>query len=202
MKDKIILSDCDGVLLDWRKGFLEWLPDHISNTLASGAMEEENFNNAFDYDMQHIDNLAVEFNQSPAISRLEPCKDALEYVRRLGDLGFRFRVCTAMGMSELSQQYREYNLYTVFGDYFDEVSLRPVGGSKASWLEQYKDTGLFWLEDHVRHAQDGHNLGLQPIVVADSSNEHYKDLEFPRTSHETPWKDIYELILKDYNESN
>lgn len=199
MKQRIILTDCDGVLLDWRTGFLNWLPDHVSDSIQAGAMEEENFNDAFDYDQQHIDNLAVEFNRSPAIANLPAWKDAQEYVPKLADLGFRFRACTAMGKHELSQQFREYNLYKLYGNIFDEVNLVEVGGSKGPWLSQFKDSELFWLEDHVNNARTGHALGLKPIVVADSSNSSYTNLELPRTSEETPWRDIYHAVLKEYN---
>lgn len=197
-KQKLILTDCDGVLLDWRKGFLDWLPDHISNTLTMDAMEEENFNNAFDYDQRHIDNLAVEFNQSPDIANLEPVRDAAVYVPKLADLGFRFHVCTAMGVDPASQQFREYNLYKVFGDFFQVVQLLPVGASKAAWLNQYRDSGYFWCEDHVGHAQDGQALGLKSVLVTDSSNSHYTGDELVRTSEDHPWQDIYNMVLQDY----
>jgi hypothetical protein len=198
MKRKIILSDCDGVLLDWRTGFLDWLPDHISDTLQMDALEHENFNNAFDYDQRHIDELAHEFNRSEAISRLAPWHDSVEYVKKLGELGFRFHICTAMGTNELCQQYREYNLYSLYGDLFDIVQLMPVGSSKASWLDQYRDSGYFWLEDHVGHAQDGAALGLKSVVVTDSSNSQYTDIDLPRTSEQKPWRDIYEMVLSEY----
>ena len=199
MKQRIILTDCDGVLLDWRTGFLNWLPDHVSDSIQAGAMEEENFNDAFDYDQQHIDNLAVEFNRSPAIANLPAWKDAVYYVKRLADLGFRFHVCTSMGTDPASQQYREYNLYKLYGDCFQVVQLLPVGASKAPWLNQYRDSGYFWLEDHVNNARAGHQLGLKSIVAADSSNSSYTNLELPRTSEETPWRDIYHAVLEEYD---
>lgn len=198
MKDKIILTDCDGVLLDWREGFLEWLPDHISDTLAVDALGQENFNNAFDYDQRHIDDLAHEFNESDAIKSLKPWRDAVEYVPRLADLGFVFHAYTAMGTKEVSHRLRAYNLYTLFGDCFDVLQCLPVGSSKRFMLEQYQGSGLFWIEDHIGHAQDGHALGLKSVLVSDMSNAEHTDLDFPRTSIETPWQDIYEMVLKEY----
>lgn len=198
-KRKLILTDADGVLLDWRQGFLDWLPEHISSTADPEEMKQYNFNNAFDYSREHIDSLAVEFNESADIGRLEPWHDAVKYVRLLGEAGFRFNVCSAMGGNDISRMLRSYNLQTVFGDYFVDVTTLPVGASKAAWLAQFEGTGYFWLEDHVGHAKDGHELGLNAILVGDVSNSTYTDLEFPRVSEETPWKEIYYMVINDYN---
>ena len=201
-KEKIILSDVDGVLLDWRKGFLEWLPDHITDTACPIKMKSYDFTNAFDASPEYIGQLAVDFNKSEAIKNLEPWKDALAYVKLLGEEGFRFHLCTAMGVDDLSQQYREYNLYSLYGDLFDKVQLVPVGSSKKEWLSQYQGSELFWLEDHLQNAQDGHDLGLKSILLSDVTNIDCNDFEFTRVSEKTPWKEIYNLIQKEYNEVN
>jgi FMN phosphatase YigB (HAD superfamily) len=198
-KPKIILTDADGVLLDWRQGFLDWLPDHVSSTADPEVMKQYNFNNAFECNKEHIDMLAVQFNESDAISRLAPWHDSVEYVKLLGEQGFRFRVITSMGDSEANLRLRIINLEQLYGDLFDSVVCLPVLGSKKVELAKYKDSGLFWIEDHVNNAQDGHNLGLKSILCTDGPNAHYTDLDFMRVSANTPWQDIYDIVLKEYN---
>jgi hypothetical protein len=198
-KRKFILSDADGVLLDWRHGFLKWLPEEISSTACPEEMKNYYFNNAFDWSREHIDNLAEEFNMSPAIERLQPYRDSVKFVRMLGEAGFTFHVCSAMGGNELSRKLRIRNLKAVFGDYFGIVDTLPEGSSKAAWLDQFTGSDYFWIEDHVGHAQDGYDLGLKSILVGDVTNSHHNDLPFPRVSENKPWEEIYSIIINDYN---
>ena len=199
MKEKLILTDADGVLLNWRQGFLDWLPDHIVNTACPIKLKQYDFSDAFDLDADAVQQLAHDFNESPDIVRLRPWVDALEYVKLLGEQGFRFRVFSAMGDKPISQVLRRQNLQILFGDLFDEVTCIPVGESKYSLLSKYEGSGLFWLEDHVSHAGDGHDLGLQSILVSDITNLHYTDIPFKRVSVSSPWKEIYKIVMQDYN---
>ena len=56
---------------------------------------------------------------------------------------------------------------------------------------------MFWIEDHVSNAVAGANLGLRSIVIDHVYNKKYDANDhvlYARTSEETPWADIYEII--------
>ena len=58
-------------------------------------------------------------------------------------------------------------------------------------LQEFKDTGCFWIEDKPKNAEVGKELGLDSILVAHEHNAGYKG-EIPRL---WKWKYIYKHII-------
>jgi beta-phosphoglucomutase-like phosphatase (HAD superfamily) len=64
---------------------------------------------------------------------------------------------------------------------------------------QWLDTGYFWIEDHVNQAEAGHKAGLKAVLIKHPYNSHYTTDLFPSVSNNTPWKEIYNMVQKEYN---
>ena len=197
-KSKIILTDCDGVLLNWNKGFCEYMAGmnlpQLPNTdheYSIGARHGINHLAAHEY--------VKSFNESSRIEYLEPLADSVEYVSKLVDKGFRFIAVTSISSIPHAKEYRTKNLQSLFGDIFDEVNCLPMGSSKASELERWGGSEYFWIEDHIRQAMAGHEAGLKTVLISHPYNEHFRTDLFPRVNFETPWKEIYEMVCKDYD---
>ena len=89
------------------------------------------------------------------------------------------------------------NFTTNLGDAIIGLHCLRIGVHKGEKLKQWKDTDMFWIEDHVSNAVAGAKLGLRAVVIDHVYNtQYYEDdhLLYARTSQETPWADIYELI--------
>ena len=80
MRDKLILTDCDGVLLDWEFGFTDWMRRkgyHLSeHYLGKYAIEER-------YDgltKSGAKTLVREFNNSAEMLSLSPLSSSIKYI--------------------------------------------------------------------------------------------------------------------------
>ena len=96
MKEKVILTDCDGVLLDWGYSFDQWMARH-----GYEAKEgfESNYAMAKKYGLEKSEakRLIRIFNESAAVRKIPPLRDAIKYVRKLHEEhGYVFHCITSM----------------------------------------------------------------------------------------------------------
>lgn len=194
----IILTDVDGVLLNWNSAF-EYYMGKEGYKLIGDQLNRYSLSKRFGVSREAMNEYINEFNNSKIISRLEPFKDAKKYVLKLVKDGFRFIAITNIGDSSTSYEYRKQNLISVFGDIFDDIICLPVGTSKYEVLSRWEDTGLFWIEDKFSNALDGHSVGLNSILIDADYNKDFSTTRFPRVSGETPWEAIYDMITEYYS---
>lgn len=195
-KERLILSDCDGVLLLWNREFCKFMTE-LGHTLV--RPDKYNIHERYSVDSKLGSRLIREFNNSERISSLSPFRDSVEHVRKLASHGFSFVIITSLSDSADAKTLRTQNLQNVFGDVFSDIICLGVGSDKSTVLSNWKDSGLFWLEDHAGHAKDGHKLGLNSILIEHEYNAHHKGkIKFPIVSNTSPWSEIYKLICKDY----
>jgi len=85
------------------------------------------------------------------------------------------------------------NMRKLFGETaFDKFIILDTGADKDEVLEQYRDTGCWWIEDKITNAVAGHNVGLKPLLMEHGHNMDFEHAEIPRVQS---WKDIYEIIV-------
>jgi len=197
-KKKIILTDADGCLVNWNDGFNKFMAERGMPQLPD-TDHEYSLANRHGISMQKAGALIREFNEGPWISDLEPFADAVEYTQKLVDKGFRFIVVTSISSAPSAKHYRTANLTRLFGDIFDEINCIEMGASKAHILTRWEDTGYFWIEDHMRQAEAGYEAGLKTVLINHPYNSHYKTDLFPTVSYTSPWKEIHNMICKEYN---
>lgn len=196
-KERIILSDCDGVLVNWNDGFDAFMLKkgfpRVPNTDTDYSIAKRH-----GISMHQAHEFVIEFNESRHIASLHPFADSVEYVLKLANHGFRFIAVTSLSSHPDAHEYRTDNLKHLFGDVFDEINCIETGLSKAAILNRWADTDYFWIEDHMRQAEAGHEAGLKTVLISHPYNIHYKTDLFPTVSYETPWAEIYEMVKKDY----
>ena len=197
IKMKHILTDADGVLVNWNKGFVEFMLEKGYPVIAGtenhyGIMERHGCT------YEQAGEFIKEFNESPSIAELSAYADAQEYVGKLANLGFRFTVVTSLSNEPTAVQNRKTNLFNLYGDVFDEIVCLQLGAKKYEELTRWQHSGLFWIEDHTQQAEAGLNAGLRPILVKHPYNAHYETEHFPTVSHINPWEEIYYIICKDH----
>jgi FMN phosphatase YigB (HAD superfamily) len=189
-KDKVILTDCDGVLLDWEYAFDYWMQRHGYVIVHDGV-----YNMAVKYGILKPDmnRLIRMFNESAAIRKLPPLRDSIKYMKKLHEEhGYIFHAITSLSNDQYAQHLRTKNLRELFGDTaFEKYIYLDTGADKNEALEVYKDTECFWIEDKVENVDLGMKLGLDGILMQHTFNADYAgDARVVRN-----WKEIYEIIV-------
>lgn len=197
-KERIVLTDCDGVLCLWVDGFDKFMAYKGYNAKPD---TEHHYSMIDRYHITEDEEsiLINEYNQSSFIGNLPALRDSIEYVKRLAvDHDFKFICITSIGSHPTTVKYRVENLKNLFGDIFTDIICLESGCGKETELIKWKDSGLYWIEDHPRNAEDGHNFGLKSILVRQEYNSHYETDKFPIVGTHEPWKEIYQLICEGY----
>ena len=191
--EKVILTDCDGVLLDWGHAFDSWMSRHGYSIEG----EPDNYKIAVRYGILNKDakRLIRMFNESAWMRKLPPHKDAIKYVKKLHEEhGYVFHVITSQSNDQYAQHLRIKNLREMFGDtVFERYVILDTGADKNKALKEYRDSGCYWIEDKPANAVLGHyDFGLEGILMGHPHNKEFEDKQVSRVND---WKEIYNKII-------
>lgn len=184
---KVILTDCDGVLVNWDYAFKGYMMSHGYKVETE---TEYCMGQTFGIDPDHAFEMIQRFNESAAIANLPPMRDAIKYVRKLHEEhGYIFHVITTVGNSEDTIRARKTNLENLFGKTaIAKIDCLDHEESKTTCLEHYKDSGCFWLEDKPSNAVIGADLGLKSILIHHTYNSYFNN---PSVGRIVTWKNLY-----------
>src|SRR6056300_23690 len=193
MSNKLILVDVDGVLLNWKNAFIQFMA-------LEGIIEKDNTKYHVWEWMETLDGKALDeekgrfmieyFNRSAWICFLDPHKDAVEIVKALKAKGYEFKAITSLHKDKPAQELRKMNIADVFGEgIISDITFLPTGADKDEALKQYEGSGAWWIEDNVKNAQVGKNLGLNSIIM---EHEYNKD----EYTHDIPTAKLWSTIYK------
>jgi FMN phosphatase YigB (HAD superfamily) len=194
MRNKIILTDCDGVCLDWEYAFDVWMREHGFNK-QEGWQFKYDMGTRYGIEKDQVKKLIRIFNESAAIGFLPPLRDAMYYIKRLHEEhGYVFHAITSLSKDENAQELRRMNLRKLFGETaFEKFVFLDTGADKDEALEQYRGSGLYWIEDKKINCEVGHALGLKSILIEHGHSLDYNHPEIPVVKN---WKEVYEIITK------
>lgn len=186
--NKVILTDCDGVLLNWEHGFHAWMKA-LGYKLIKGTEASYDISPRYGLTEDETRVLCRQFNTHARVGFLPPLRDAVKYVRKLHEEeGYVFHVITAQTLDPYAQKLRIRNLTDVFGaDVFERFAFTECGADKRHVLEEYKDSGYLWIEDKMENLVIGRECGLESVAIKHPYNEDAV-LNFPYYSN---WRELY-----------
>ena len=192
-KDKIILTDCDGVILDWEEGFSIWM-EHHGHSKVEGYQYMYNIGDRYGITKEQGSKLVKQFNESAAIGFLPPLRDAQYFVKKLHEQHqFKFIAITSLSLDPYAKYLRERNLKKLFGDAFIEVICLDTGADKDKILAEYgpKYPGNYWIEDKPENLNWGIDAGLNGILV-----EHGHNMDYTGNANVVVnWQEIYNIVV-------
>ena len=192
--NKIIAIDCDGVLLNWEQSFDDWMafqgfPKHAS----------DHYDVSMNYHMNkgQCEVLVKIFNESAWMKFLKPIEGAVENVKKLADLGYKFHVITSQTLDKKANQLRKENLKEVFGDVFEQIECLDTGADKDEALSKIPE-GTIWIEDKPANAELGSRLGLVALLLDLPHNQVYNE-DNTLVQRIKNWTEIYNVIKEKHH---
>jgi hypothetical protein len=195
--DRLILTDCDGVCLDWEWAFNVWMQEHGFEEVPGSKLQYD-MSIRYNVSKDQIRKLIKVFNESASIGFLPAQRDAMYYIKLLHEeYGFRFHAITSLSLDPNAQELRRMNLNKLFGKTaFEEIICLDTGADKDEALEPYRDTGYYWIEDKIVNCQVGTSIGLKSLLMEHGHNMDYEDPEIPRVKN---WREVYNIIVGPAN---
>ena len=191
---RVIITDIDGVMLDWEAGFHNWMADRGHELQIQPEDFGWDIGERFLISEQEGRRMIQIFNQSAIIGYLPAFRDAQHYASRLVAEGYKFVAITSLGTEPYAVKLRKKNLADVFGDdAFLDVHCLPLAAGKRTELEHYAEIypGAVWIEDKPENALLGMELGYHTILMQHPHNTEYADqVHFCAQN----WRDIHEYI--------
>lgn len=187
MEKPVILTDVDGVLLNWEYAFSVWVKRH-GFTQLSGTEHVYEIHKRYGMMPEQKKMLVRMFNESAAIGFLPPLRDAVHYVQKLHrEHGYVFHVITSLSLDRSACELRTQNLKKLFGDsVFERFVYLDTGADKNEALEEYAGSNLIWVEDKPENARVGMHYGLDSLLM---EHGHNMNENLPIVKN---WKEIWE----------
>jgi hypothetical protein len=193
-KQKIILTDVDGVLLDWEEGFSIWM-EHHGYKPVHNYKYLYNIGERYNITKAQGSQLVKTFNESAAIGFLPPARDAQYYVKLLAEKHqYKFLVVTSLSTDPYAKELRTRNLKKLFGrDTFVDVICLDTGADKCEILQELSKTyfGNWWVEDKIENVNAGIAQGFKGILMMHGHNLKYDGC----ATMVKNWEEIYNVIV-------
>jgi FMN phosphatase YigB (HAD superfamily) len=191
-KEKIILTDCDGAILDWEWAFHNWMEHHGHTLIDPGHYQ---IGTMYGISLEIAKTLVRTFNESAAIGFLPPLRDAQYFIKKLHEQHqYKFICITSLSLDPHAQKLRERNLAKIFGpNTFKEVVCLDCGADKDEVLAEYGNRykGCIWVEDKPENADVGAACGLDSIVMEHAHNMNYSGPAMVMKN----WEEIYKYVV-------
>jgi len=208
--NRIILTDVDGVLLEWEHHFTKWMlqRSYFENEVGEGYVGKRIYpyklldNKENTYEMAERFGLTKtevrkeirEFNKSAWMGNQPPIQDSQTWVKLLAAEGWTFIPITSQTSDIPAQLLRKKRLGELFGEHiFTNYHILDTGADKDHALAEFHNTDLYWVEDKPKNALAGLKYGLKPILINHPYNQ---DFEHPDIIRVNNWKDIHGIIAR------
>ena len=202
--NRIILTDVDGVLLEWENHFTEWMLQRSYYNDSNERIYPYKLlpNKENTYEMAERFGLTIpqirkeirEFNKSAWMGTQVPMPQSQSWVKLLAAEGWTLIPITSQTSDIPAQLLRKKRLGELFGDHvFQNYHILDTGADKDSVLAEFHGTGLYWVEDKPKNALAGLNFGLKVILIDHPYN---RDFNHPEVTRVNNWQDIHKMIAR------
>lgn len=188
--DKVLLTDCDGVLLDWEAKF-ETFATRLGHKFKDNYANTYSIGDQLGITHEESHNLIAKFNSGSDFESLGPWRDSVAGISKLKNAGWKIIVITTAGLHPWTYGLRKSNLEKVFGEgAIDELYVLDMHGDKGEILKNYQDSGYFWIEDKPSNAELAYKYGLKPLLMNNPHNMSYTG----GITRVNTWEDIYSKL--------
>lgn len=151
--NQILLTDIDGVVLDFYSHFDDYIKTHLKWRLESRT-SDQNLSDWLGLSEAACSALIDQFARETHFAQIKPYPDAARILPLFKETGYEIHAITRWPEHQEATLNREVNLAAHFGSLFDSIICVGYYGDKFPHLE--KHSNAIWVEDSVTQA----NLGI------------------------------------------
>lgn len=188
-KERKILTDVDGVLLDWESAFTAWMGER-GYTPVNPEVYKQSVR--YNIEQQFADSLVQTFNESAWMGYLKPLRDSVNVLDQFSASHWHFECITSLSTDHWAGELRRTNLNRWFGNTVRRVRCIATGADKDDILKEY-EPGHWWIEDKPENCEAGLRAGHKPILIDHPFNQEYNNPDVIRVKD---WQEIYNIITK------
>ncbi|UVK46781.1 hypothetical protein BPNPMPFG_002490 [Mesorhizobium sp. AR07] len=186
------ILDCDDVLLDWQRGFRQWV--YANHGIKPEAKGPKSWSLAkwLGVPEARCMELIIDFNSTQAFGELYAMDGAIDAVHKLHQAGHHITVLTSCSGDAVTFARRRANLQRVFGTMVERVVCLALGESKRGWLDVLKQ-GV-WVEDNYKNAMVGVEAGHDTYMMRRRHNRSDEPDAYPAITWVDDWRPILSLF--------
>ena len=157
----VILVDADDVIVEFRKGYSEYL-NRMEGIDVDVNSKEYYFTNGIPKDLYNPEQLFQDFIDQRHLRDLEPIRDTIEAINDLYDQGYWIQILTARPDWNKTCQYDTYSWLAKSGLKFHKIDFSP---EKMIWTAnspyQDKDAIVCAIDDSPKHTMEYAKHGIK-----------------------------------------
>ena len=197
MSIKIFMTDVDDCLFAWHEAFMDWASIHYPEyAQRDDSMAQWNIWEKFsNINKDQAEAMLKHFNTSARQAFMPPKRDAVEYVNKLIGEGWRFIAITSVSDDPDVWKLRKMCLDTMFPGGCIELHCLALHQAKKDTLIKWQGKDYYWIEDKLKNAVVGHELGFKTLII-----DHPYNQDAPEgITRVHDWKQIYSILTQSKN---
>jgi FMN phosphatase YigB (HAD superfamily) len=186
------MTDVDDCLFAWNDAFMEFAnkfyPQYepVIDAMAHWRIWDK-FSNVSE---SQSEEMLLHFNTSAKQAFMPPKWDSVEYVNRLIEEGWRYIAITSVSDDPDVYKLRKMCLDTLFPGGCIELHCLPLHGEKKDYLKQWQGKPYYWIEDKLKNAEAGHELGFKTIIMDHPYNQNASE----GITRVNSWEQVYSIL--------
>jgi len=188
------MTDVDDCLFAWNDSFMDWASKHYPEYDAvDDAYGQWNIWEKFsNINKDQAEAMLKHFNTSARQAFMPPKRDAVEYVNKLIKEGWRFIAITSVSDDPDVWKLRKMCLDTMFPGGCLELHCLALHQPKKDFLVKWQGKDYYWIEDKLKNAVAGHELGFKTLII-----DHPYNQDAPEgITRVNNWQEIYSILTK------
>jgi len=183
-----ILTDVDGVLVDWEGAFDDWMEKEGYSVYDKGHYKQST---RYGIEQELADRLVKTFNECAWIVALRAHRDAVDVIQEMLAENYHFECITSLSTDHWAGELRRHNLERLFGrSAFRRIRCIGTGDDKDDILSEYENS-YWWVEDKPDNALAGLEAGHKPILIDHPYNRWFNH---PNVKRAMNWKEVFEIV--------
>lgn len=177
-KEVILLSDIDGVTIDWLEGFIKYC-ESIGHKALHNEPKVFAMTDIFP-DLEKPWVHIMDYQHSPYYDEIKAYPEVVEVYNKLHDMGVKIIFVTSCGTTEHIKEARNKVMEKEFNGKYEHIEYLDFGASKTEILNKYPNAT--YIDDQMKMSIEGAESGHDSFI---------KDMSYNREDSDERVKRLY-----------